>query len=69
MEVDREKRGDCRDAVQALANGLVAAICALLFFFTEEKLFVLAFVASLAEAFADTAASGVGFFAKRVFEM
>jgi len=68
FEVDREKRGDCRDAVQVLANGFVAGLSALLYALTEQHFFILAFVASLAEAFADTAASGVGFFSKRVFD-
>ena len=67
-EIDREKRGDCRDVVQVLANGFVAGLCALLFALTSERLFLLGFVASLAEAFADTAASGVGFFSRSVFD-
>lgn len=68
VEVDREKRGDCRDVVQVVANGAVAALAAILAFATRERAFVLAFVAALAESFADTAASGIGFFSKRVYD-
>ncbi len=68
-EVDREKRGDCRDAVQVLANGAVAAVCAVLYFFLGHRFLILAFVASLAEAFADTAASGVGIISHSVYDI
>lgn len=67
-ELDREKRGDCRDGVQVLSNGAVAAIAALLYVITENELFVFAFVGALAEAFADTAASGIGFMSKSAFD-
>ena len=69
IEIDREKRGDCRDVTQVLANGFVSTVAALCYFITENQLFVFAFVAALAEAFADTAASGVGFMAKRVYDI
>lgn len=69
VEVDREKRGDCRDAVQVVANGAVAALAAVLYFFFEERFLVVAFVAALAEAFADTAASGVGVVSRRVYDI
>ena len=64
-----EKRGDCRDHVQVLANGSVAAICSILYLITGKELFVIAFVASLAEAFADTAASGIGILQGRAFDL
>ena len=67
-EIDREKRGDCRDVVQVLANGLISGAAAVMFFITDNRLFLFAFVASLAEAFADSAASGVGFFARRAYD-
>lgn len=63
-----EKRGDCRDHVQVLANGSVAAICSILYLTTGKELFVIAFVASLAEAFADTAASGIGVLYGKAFD-
>lgn len=68
-EIDLEKRGDCRDHVQVLANSLIAAICALAYLITSEKLFVVAFTASLAEAFADTVASGIGVLSGRAFDV
>lgn len=64
-----EKRGDCRDHVQVLANALVASVCALVYLITGEKLFVVAFVASLAEAFADTAASGIGVLRGKAYDL
>lgn len=67
-ETSHEKRGECRDSVQVFSNGLVAGICAILYLNTHEKMFLLAFAASLAEAFADTVASGIGVAAKRVFD-
>ena len=68
IEIDREKRGDCRDGVQVLSNGLVASLCALAYLFTSNELFVFAFIGALAEAFADTAASGIGFMSKSTFD-
>ncbi|MBO5315148.1 MAG: DUF92 domain-containing protein [Clostridia bacterium] len=64
-----EKRGDCRDVVQVFANGGVAMIAAIAYLISGEMVFVFAFCASLAEAFADTAASGLGFFAKRTYDV
>lgn len=64
-----EKKNDCRDSVQVLANGLAASVCAALYFFTNNFVFIVGFVAALAEACADTVASGVGIFAKRVFDV
>ncbi len=63
-----EKKGSCRDAMQVFANGLIPAICAVLYFAFNNKIFIIAFVASLAEALADTAASGIGSFSKRTFD-
>jgi uncharacterized protein (TIGR00297 family) len=66
---DVEKRGDCRSTVQVLANGGVAVIAAIAFLLTGNQAFVIAFVASLAEAFADTVASGVGSFASGAYDV
>lgn len=63
-----EKKGSQRDSVQVLANGLVPALCAVLYFAFNKRIFLIAFVASLAEALADTSASGIGSFAKRTFD-
>ena len=64
-----EKRGDCRDAVQVTANGLIPMIMAILYSCTFNPVFVYAYVAVLAEAFADTAASGFGVFSKSTFDL
>lgn len=68
-KAELEKRGDCRDHVQVLANSLVAVVCALSYLITSEALFVVAFTASLAEAFADTVASGIGVISGKAFDI
>ncbi len=64
-----EKRGDCRDIVQVFANGGVATIAALIYIFMPNYALVILFAASLAEAFADTVASGIGAFSDRVYDI
>lgn len=64
-----EKRGDCRDQVQVLANSLVATVCAILFGVTHNRIFVIAFAASLAEALADTVASGIGVLNPKAYDL
>ncbi len=66
---DVEKRGDCRDIVQVFANGGVATLAALIYIFVPEKILVITFVAALAEAFADTVASGLGAFSDKVYDI
>ena len=58
--IDEAAKGNCRDYMQVFANGLVSAITATAFLITGNKIFIVPFVAGLAEAFADTAASGIG---------
>ena len=65
---DIEAKGSKRDAFQVLANGLVCALCAVLFFASRNRIFLVAFVASLAEALSDTAGSSLGALAKRVID-
>lgn len=65
---DIEKKGDCRDHVQVAANGLCSGVLALLYLFTSERIFIIGFVASLAEAFADTVASGIGSLSSKVYD-
>ena len=62
------KRGDERDSVQVFANGLIPAVFAVIAFLTGHFVFVLAFNVALAECFSDTAASGLGSFAKKVYD-
>ena len=63
------KKGDCRDGIQVIANGLVPMMMALFYSLTYNEIFVFAYVAALAEAFADTAASGIGAFSSSVFDI
>jgi uncharacterized protein (TIGR00297 family) len=56
----RQARGHRRDAVQVLANGGVATICAVLFGLTSEPALFAAFAGSLAAATADTWATEIG---------
>lgn len=63
------KKGDCRDAIQVMANGLVPMMMALLYSGTGHVAFIIGYVAALAEAFADTAASGFGVFASKVYDV
>jgi len=62
------KKSGCRDGVQVIANGLVPMMMALLFSATSHPAFLVGYVAALAEAFADTAASGLGVFSGKVFD-
>ena len=66
---DVTKKGECRDTVQVLANGLIPMLMALLYSGTGNFVFVAGYIAALAEAFADTAASGIGAFAKNVVDI
>ncbi len=63
------KRGECRDAVQVIANGIIPMFFALFFALYSHPAFLVGYVASLAEAFADTAASGFGVFSKKTFDL
>lgn len=64
-----EKSHECRRAIQVVSNALAAAIAALLFLVTSNKLFAVAFVAAMAEALADTVASGIGSSSARVYDI
>ena len=66
---DVTKKGECRDTVQVLANGLIPMLMALLYSGTGNFVFVAGYIAALAEAFADTVASGIGAFAKNVVDI
>ena len=65
---DTSSKGDCRDYMQVIANGGVAFISSLAFAITRNTLFFIPFVASLAEAFSDTVASGIGAFSRGAFD-
>lgn len=65
---DEGLKGDMRDHMQVIANGLVPTLAALLYLLTGKSVFVIAFVAALSEAFADTAASGIGAFSGKAYD-
>ncbi len=61
-------KGDCRDHMQVLANGAAALVASVAFLITKNKIFIIPFVASLAEAFSDTVASGIGSFSRKTYD-
>ena len=63
------KKGDCRDEIQVIANGLIPMMLAVVFSCTLNPVFIIAYVAVLAEAFGDTAASGFGVFSKNTYDL
>ena len=63
------KKGDCRDGVQVIANGLIPMMMALMYSGTGNPAFIVGYIAALAEATADTAASGIGVYARGVFDL
>lgn len=67
-KVDKCEDKDCRNYIQVVANGLVALVSSVAFIITESPLCIIPFVASLAEAFSDTVASGIGAFATNVYD-
>lgn len=66
--VSEELKGDCRDHMQVIVNGLIPTLMAVLYWFSRDYVFIAAFVASMAEALADTAASGAGAFANKTYD-
>ncbi|MBO5845275.1 MAG: DUF92 domain-containing protein, partial [Clostridia bacterium] len=65
----KEEKSSHRDASQVLANGLVPIVCAAIYFAIGERAFLLAYVAALAEALGDTAASSLGGYSKSTFDL
>ncbi len=63
-----EKRGECRDIIQVTANGFVALLAALLYMQSLSHILVIVFCTAIAEAFADTTASGLGIFSDKVYD-
>ena len=63
------KKDGTRDIIQVIANGIVPMFMAVMYDVTGEVAFLIAYVASFAEAFADTVASGLGVFSKGTFDL
>lgn len=67
---EREAKSDrSRDSVQVLANGLPAFVMCIMYLFTRQTVFFIAFSAAVAEAFSDTAGSGFGVFSRRTVDI
>ena len=66
--LNKKSERECRNLLQVFSNGFAAMLSALLFALTSHAVFVITFSASLAEAFSDTCASGIGVFAKRTYD-
>ncbi len=58
----KSKDASGRNAFQVFANGLVAVIAIIIYAFTKNELFIIAYFASVAISFADTLSSDVGIF-------
>ena len=66
----QEKSGfEHRGAKQVLANGALGIVFAIIYLIFPSKVWFIAFSAAFAEAFADTASSGVGSRAKSAFDL
>ena len=66
---DIAKKEHSRDAIQVIANGLIPVMCAVIYSLTFNKIFLYAYIASVAEALADTSASGLGVYSKNTFDI
>ncbi len=66
---DEAEKGDCRDYMQVIANGMIAAMCAVLYLISSKQVFIIAFSASLAEALADTVSSGIGIVSHKTYDV
>lgn len=60
-----EKKGSCRDALQVLANGLMAVLASLIYLTTGRTVALIMFGAALAEATSDTWAGEIGRLSQR----
>lgn len=58
-----------RDLIQVIANGLIPLVMAIMYSYTRHFGFLIAYVATLSEAFADTVASGFGVFSKNTYDI
>ena len=55
--------------IQVFSNGGVAFVSAVLYFISSAEVFLVVFAAAMAEAFADTVASGLGSFSPRAYDI
>lgn len=66
--IDKNEDKDCRNYIQVLANGAIAFVSSVAYIVSGSPLCIIPFVASLAEAFSDTVASGIGAFATNTYD-
>ncbi len=57
---------DRRNYMQVFANGAIPAMAAIAFCFSQNRIFIVAYVAALSEAFSDTSASSIGALSKKM---
>jgi uncharacterized protein (TIGR00297 family) len=62
---EKHEKGSKRDWIQVFANGGVAALSSLLYYFTNDVIWIIAFLTSLASATGDTWSSEIGPLSKR----
>ncbi len=62
------KRGEHRDEIQVLSNGIIPALMALLYWASGNYAFIVGYNVALAEAFSDTCASGIGGISQKAFD-
>lgn len=68
-EIVKKRHGETRNCTQVLCNGAVGACASFLYLVTGERLFLISFLASFAEALSDTSASGIGALSKTAFDV
>lgn len=66
---EREAKGTRRDGYQVLANAVLPVTASIFFLITKKTVFLIAFVAGMAEALADTAASAIGVLSSSAFDL
>jgi uncharacterized protein (TIGR00297 family) len=69
-KIKKQKKSEfeCRGAKQVLANGFLGIVFAIIYLNFPHKIWLVAFLAAFAEAFADTVSSGIGSRAKNAFD-
>lgn len=66
--IDKNDDKNGRNYIQVLANGFVAFVSSVAYLLSGNALCIIPFVTSLAEAFSDTVASGIGAFATSTYD-
>lgn len=64
-----EKENKPRTSRQVMANGILPLVSSILYIVTDDHVFLLAYVSTLSEAFADTASSSIGSLSVRAYDI